>query len=259
MIDLHCHILPGIDDGPPDYAQALELARLAVFNGIHHAIATPHIHPGTWDNERSGIKHVWRSFQMELERNEIPLTIGMAAEVRVCGELMALLAANRIPFLGTYRGMRVILLEFPHEHIPVGSDALVKWLLKRNILPMIAHPERNKAVIRDLMKIVPFVEMGCLLQVTAGSLAGQFGEFAELRARQMLENGWITVLASDAHNVRHRPPNLADGRDAAAELAGAEMACRLVYDMPAEILGLETMPSHIMHPRLDAHKPFLVD
>lgn len=238
MIDLHCHLLPGIDDGPADLAQALDLARLAVAGGVSHAVVTPHVHPGCWNNERSGIERAWRSFQEALDKSGIPLTLGMAAEVRVCAELMGLLAEERIPFLGEYRGKRVLLLEFPHETIPVGSESLVRWLLKRDILPMIAHPERNKTVIRDFSRILPFVEMGCLFQVTAASLTGQFGAFAEEGARRMLENEWISILASDAHNVQHRPPNLGDGRDAAARLAGEEYAARLVHGMPAEIVGV---------------------
>jgi protein-tyrosine phosphatase len=238
MIDLHCHLLPAIDDGPETLAQALELARLAAASGIRRSVVTPHIQPGCWDNDQAGIERAFLAFEAELEREAIPLELGMAAEVRVCAEIMSLLAQDRIPFLGEYRGKRVILLEFPHEQIPAGTDALVRWLMKRDILPMIAHPERNKAVIRDFSKIFPYVEMGCLFQVTAGALAGQFGERCEERALQFLEEGWITVVASDAHNVKHRPPNLGDGRDVVERVAGAEMARKLVVDNPSEILGL---------------------
>lgn len=238
MIDLHCHLLPAIDDGPESLAQALELARLAADSGIRRSVVTPHIQPGCWDNDQAGIERVFRAFQAELEREGIPLEVGMAAEVRVCAEIMSLLAQDRIPFLGEYRGKRVMLLEFPHEQIPAGTDALVRWLMKRDILPMIAHPERNKAVLRDFSKIFPYVEMECLFQVTAGSLAGQFGERCEERALQFLEEGWITVLASDAHNVKHRPPNLEEGREAVERVAGPEVARKLVVDNPSEILGL---------------------
>lgn len=238
MIDLHCHLLPGIDDGPETLDQALELARLAVTNGIRRVVVTPHIQPGCWDNDRQGIERVWNTFREALARHGIPLELGMAAEVRVCAEMMGLLAENRIPFLGEYQGKRVLLLEFPHDQIPVGTDKLVRWLLRREILPMIAHPERNKAVIRDFSRIFPYVDMGCLFQVTAGSLVGRFGPFAEERALQFLEEGWITILASDAHNVKYRPPNLLDGRDVVARLVGIEAARRLVEETPATIVGL---------------------
>src|SRR5690606_29549077 len=122
----------------------------------------------------------------------------------------------------------VFLLEFPHSHIPPGSDKLVRWLLDRRILPMIAHPERNKDIMRKFDKVQPFIEMKCLLQLTAGSVAGDFGEAAQMTARKLLETGKVSILASDAHNVTHRPPRLDHGRDAAAEIVGEEMAEKMV-------------------------------
>jgi protein-tyrosine phosphatase len=243
VIDLHCHLLPGIDDGPETLEEALDLARLAVANGIRRAVVTPHIQPGCWDNDRRSIERVWGTFLEAVARYGLPLELGMAAEVRLCAEMIGLLAEDRIPFLGEYRGKRVLLLEFPHDQIPVGTEKFVRWLLRQDIQPMIAHPERNKAVIRDFSRIFPYVDMDCLFQVTSGSLVGRFGPFAEERALQFLEEGWITVLASDAHNARHRPPELRDGRDLVARLAGVEMARRLVEETPAAIVGLLPLPS----------------
>jgi protein-tyrosine phosphatase len=111
-------------------------------------------------------------------------------------------------------------------------------LLDRNIRPMIAHPERNKDVMRSLDKILPFLEAGCMLQVTAGSVAGAFGTVAQRRAFEMLERGWVTVLASDAHNCKYRPPELEPGRAAAARVIGEAAADDLVRYRPASILGL---------------------
>lgn len=240
MIDLHCHLLPGIDDGPETLQEALDLARSAVAGGIRRAVVTPHIHPGRWDNDFANIRAAYESFKFELKRHGISLKLDMAAEVRVCAEILPLLVENRLPFLGHYQQRRVLLLEFPHSHIPPGSDQLMRWLAKQGIQPMIAHPERNKEVIGKFSRIYPYVELGCLFQVTSASLAGQFGPAAQERAWEMWEAGWITVLASDAHNIKHRPPNLDSGRDAIARLAGEEAAWRLVRERPAQILGSAT-------------------
>ena len=140
-----------------------------------------------------------------------------------------------IPFLGEWEDKQVLLLELPHSHVPPGSDKLVQWLLDRNIQPMIAHPERNKDVMRDLDKIIPFVELGCLFQITAMSVAGRFGESAEQRSIELLEMGVVTIIASDAHNAKYRPPDMEPGRAAAASIVGEEESWALVRDRPMMI------------------------
>jgi protein-tyrosine phosphatase len=237
MIDLHCHLLPGIDDGPDTLEGALELARLAVKNGITHATVTPHIHPGRYENTLLSITTVFRAFAAALASEDIALELGMAGEVRVSPEILPMVEQGLIPFLGEWRGKPVMLLELPHSHVPPGSDKLVRWLLDRNIQPMIAHPERNKGVMRSLDKIQPFVELGCLFQLTAMSVAGRFGEGAERRACDLLEMGVVTIIASDAHNVNHRPPDLEPGRAAAAEIVGEAESWQLVQQRPALIAG----------------------
>ncbi len=240
MIDLHCHLLPGIDDGPDTLEESIALARLAVKNGISHAVVTPHIHPGRYTNQRTNLQPHLEAFRSALAQKEIPLQLNLGGEVRLSMESLDLIRQNEVPILGRENGFDIILLEFPHGHILPGSDKLVRHLLERNIRPMIAHPERNKDVLRSLDKILPFLEAGCLLQVTAGSVAGEFGKPAQRRAFEMLERGWVTVLASDAHNIRWRPPELEPGRAAAAQIVGDAAASALVRERPKSILaGLE--------------------
>jgi len=157
VIDLHCHLLPGIDDGPKGMAAAVALAQQAVADGITHAVVTPHIHHGRWENSIAGISAGLSTFRDALAQASVPLTLGMAGEVRVGPEILSMLPANELPFLGEFDGRRVLLLELPHSHIPPGTDKIIGWLLKQNILPMIAHPERNKDVLRKLEKIQPLV------------------------------------------------------------------------------------------------------
>ena len=235
MIDLHCHLLPGIDDGPETLAEALEMARIAVANGIEAAYVTPHLHPGRWDNDRPKIAVAVESYRAALAQAGIALEIGFAAEVRLDYEILPLIEAGRVPFLGTLEGCQVMLLEFPHSHVPVGADKFTAWLLARNIRPMIAHPERNKDLMREPDKLEPFVREGCLLQLTADSVTGGFGELCAQRAREFLERGWVSVIASDAHDTTDRPPRMAPGRNAAAKIVGEEEAQRLVYGTPLRI------------------------
>lgn len=237
MIDLHSHLLPGIDDGAQSMDEALALARVAVRDGITHITFTPHIHPGRYDNTAATIQPVFERFKLALTEHQIPLSVAMAGEVRLSAEVLMLVAQNQVPFLGEWDGQKVMLLELPHSHIPPGSEKLVDWLRSRNILPMIAHPERNKDVMRNLNVLAPFVERGCLFQVTAMSVSGRFGEPCRQRAAELLEREWVTVLASDAHNLEHRPPVLSEGFLAARELIGETAARALVQDNPARIAG----------------------
>lgn len=236
MVDLHCHFLPGIDDGPASLEDAVALARTAVENGIGRVVVTPHIHCGRYENDLDSIRSVFETFSRELEVRGIPIRLDFAAEVRMGPEIIEMIESGRLPFLGMLDGYRMLLLEFPHSHIPLGSEKMVNWLLLRKIRPVIAHPERNKDVMRSLSKIVPFIEMGCLLQVTAGSVAGNFGPFCQDICVKLLESGWVWTLASDAHNLAYRPPELEAGRAAAEKVVGNAASWAMVHDNPASIL-----------------------
>ena len=235
MVDVHCHLFPGIDDGPRTLDHAIALARRAVAGGIATAIVTPHILPGRYENTLSGIREAAASFRAELDVRNIPLEIGYAAEVRIGPEVISLAEEETLPLLGSVEGYGIVLLEFPDSHILPGSDKLVAWLLSRNIRPVIAHPERNKEVMRNVDAIAPFVQMGCWLQLTAGAVSGVFGPRCRERSRQLLERGWVHLLASDAHDVPARLPELEPGRAAAAEIVGEAESWRLVRERPAAI------------------------
>lgn len=235
MIDLHNHLLPGIDDGAPDLETALQLARIAVQDGITHLVCTPHIHPGRYDNDRRSIQQAHQQFTQGLAQANLDLKVSWAAEVRFGMELMAGVSSGDIPFLGRWQERKVLLLEFPHSEIPFGAERLTAWLLARDIVPMIAHPERNKGLMRSPGKLKPFIEQGCLLQVTAGSVAGHFGEAAQELAHSLLEQGLVTILASDAHNQQHRPPHLREGMQHAARIVGDRQAENLVKHTPWQI------------------------
>jgi protein-tyrosine phosphatase len=239
MIDLHCHLLPGIDDGPKTLQEALQMAEYAVEQGIQHSVLTPHIQPGCYDNDIQSIQVVYQAFQAALDDHGIPLKISMAAEVRVCAELPQMISQNKIPFIGVWENKKVLLLEFPHDHIPVGAEKLVAWLIAREIIPLIAHPERNQAILRQPDKIMPFIRIGCLLQVTASSVTGLFGAASQQCALRLIEQNLVTVLASDAHNLHKRQPTLRPALTYLKPLIGEQQANALVTTHPARMISAQ--------------------
>ena len=238
MIDVHCHVLPGIDDGAPTLEDALALARACAATGVTHLFATPHVYPGRWENRRSTIRTQYELFKRALAVFHVPLVLGMAGEVRLNADVLELLSEDELPFLGECDGLRTMLLELPDGSIPVGADRLVRHLVDNRIRPLIVHPERNKAVMDDHERIRPFVEMGCCLQLTAASVIGEFGSGAFRASEKLLEERWATVVASDAHNLRGRAPRMDAARDYLAEHYGDDLADELTRRAPARLAGL---------------------
>jgi len=241
MIDLHCHLLPGIDDGPATLAEAVELARMAVQDGITDSVVTPHIHPGRYDNQRSKIEVYLKAYRRALAQEDIGLRVHMGAEVRVSMESLHLLQSQQVPFLGEDRGWQVLLLELPHNGVPVGSLPLVEKLLSLHIRPMLAHPERNKVFMDDPRRLEPFLACGCWLQVTAGAVTGDFGKKAQRVAWQLLDEDSVRVVASDAHNAGARPPILSRAHALVSQRWGQDLADDLMLHRPGRMLGLPTV------------------
>lgn len=237
MIDLHCHFLPDVDDGARTVDDALALAAASVANGITHAVLTPHVHPGVFDNSLSILEPVFIRYRESLKEAGIALQVFLGGEVRLHPDALDLLAADDLPTIGTLGEERIVLLEFPDGHIPAGAAKACRYFADRGVRLLIAHPERNKEVMRDPACIKPFVDAGCLLQLTAASVIGRFGPQALDAAHQLLARGLVAVVATDAHNMAHRPPVLREARDAIAKLYGSGLAHRLTEEMPAAIIS----------------------
>lgn len=238
MIDIHCHILPGIDDGPASLAESLELARACVADGITHVVATPHVFPGRFDNVRSGIALACDAFRESLIANGIVLELSFAGEVRLSHEVLDLVAADQIPYLGVCDAYRIMLLELPDSQIPLGSINLVRHLMGQRIRPVLVHPERNKAAMEKPERIAQFVDAGCYLQITAGSLLGQFGSRVSAATDYFLEHGWVSVVASDSHNLRGRPPRMREAFSVLQRRFGFDLARELTQLAPARLCGM---------------------
>ena len=232
MIDMHSHILPGIDDGARDLEEALALLRLAEADGVTTQVLTPHIHPIRFGNTLASIRTACDRLTEAARAAGLAIRLEWAAEIRIGPEILPLVAADEVPWLGVWQGCKVLLLEFPYSDIPVGSLNLVEWLRRRDILPMLAHPERIFPIQRDFSKLQPFLQAGCLVQITAGSLLGNFGPAAKEVAFKILEGGQVSLIATDCHNLAYRPPKLRAGIEAAARVIGPEAAQALVTDVP---------------------------
>lgn len=235
MIDLHCHYLPGVDDGAETLGDGLALCRAAVDNGITEAVLTPHVHPGRYDNTRTSLEPRFNSFRQAVEEAGIPLKLHLAGEVRLLPESLELIARGELPLLGRWQNALCALIEFPHDKVPVGAFEAIAYLRRRGVCPVIAHPERNRAIMRDCSLLQPFVAARCLLQLTAGSVCGTFGSQAQAAAHEIIESGWATVVATDSHNLDARPPNLREAHEYLARRYGPALADRLTCENPKTI------------------------
>ncbi|MGM0564437.1 MAG: tyrosine-protein phosphatase [Pseudomonadota bacterium] len=235
MIDLHGHFLPGIDDGADTLPAALEMLKMAEADGTTRLVITPHIQPGTYDNTPAIIAEAFATLEREARTEGVGLELAWAAEMHIVPELMEQAEADTIPWLGEYQGRKVVLLEMPHSHVPPGCVQLIRWLVARDILPLIAHPERNLEIIERPEHIRPLAGAGAHFQLTGGALTGVFGEGARNCARLLLDWGLGDALASDAHSTRRRNPKMSDSVAELAALVGDERAADMTEHWPREV------------------------
>lgn len=232
MYDLHCHLLPGIDDGAGDLSVALEMARIAADDGITHLACTPHIYPGLFDNTPAGIAAAVRALHLELDENGIGLELTYGADIQVVPELVSRLESGAFP---TLNKSRYFLFE-PSHHVPlVNFDRFVFDAVNAGFVPLITHPERLRWLDGHYQEFVAAVQAGAWIQLTAGSLTGRFGRTPRYWSEKMLADGIVHVLATDAHNLKSRPPLLAEAEQAAVKFVGKEEAERLVLDRPRAV------------------------
>lgn len=234
MIDLHCHILPGIDDGAPDLDTALAMARLAVKDEITTIACTPHIYPGLYDNTQEGIQAAMEQLRQALAAAGIELELVMGADIQITPDLRKRLQHGEAP---TLNGSRYFLFEPPHHVCPPRFSELAFDLSAAGYVPIITHPERLTWIGDHYRLFVDLALKGVWLQVTAGSLTGRFGRGARYWGERMLDEGLVHLLATDAHGLTRRPPLLGEGALAAEKWVGAEEARRLVEKRPQAVLA----------------------
>ena len=233
LIDLHCHLLPGIDDGAPDLATAKEMARLSVADGVRVIACTPHIFPGVYSNTGPDIRRRMAQLQAELDAAHIDCRLVPGSDAHVTPDFVDGLKSGRILSLAD---SRYVLVEPPHNILPPNMDRFFFDLLAAGYVPIVTHPERTSWVDTDYDLLRRLVHSGVWMQLTAGSIVGQFGGRAKSRSERMLRDGMIHIVASDAHDAVNRPPLLSEAVPALRRFVGDEETENLVNARPAAVL-----------------------
>ncbi|SHM59768.1 tyrosine-protein phosphatase [Gracilibacillus kekensis] len=202
MIDIHCHILPGLDDGAKHMEESVSMAKSAVSQGINTIIATPHHLNGSYDNYKKDIIETVNQLNDRLQEEDIPLNILPGQETRINGEMITDLENGQLLPLNDTSGY--LFVEFPSNHVPRYTKQLMFDLQLQEVKPIIVHPERNKEIMENPNILYDLVSNGALTQVTAASLAGKFGKKVKKLSLQLVEANLTHFIASDAHNITSR-------------------------------------------------------
>lgn len=233
MIDLHCHLLPGIDDGAVDLDDSLAMARAAVADGITVTACTPHIFPGLYENKGPDIRQAIARLRAALEEADIPLRLVTGADVQLAVDLAGGLKSGAILSLND---SRYFLFEPPHHTAPPRLEETVFNIMAAGWQPVVTHPERLHWIENHYDTMCKLAHAGAWMQLTAGSVTGRFGRRAKYWSERMLDEGLVHILATDAHNMRNRAPRLAEARDAVAQRLGERAATDMVLTRPQGIL-----------------------
>jgi len=233
VIDLHNHILPGVDDGAATIADARAIARMAYADGIQAIVATPHRHPGAYTAPRDEAARLLDEVRAGVREDGLALDLYLGGEAYIAPDLVGQVQSG---LALTINGGRYLLVEWPLRDFPRFSEEIVFELQVRGIVPIIAHAERYRFVQQDLSRLAGFVERGALVQITAGSLFSTINRGYRKTAEVLLTHGLVHVIASDSHNVGRRPPILSRARERASELVGSERARAMVEDSPRQIV-----------------------
>jgi protein-tyrosine phosphatase len=236
MIDIHSHILPGIDDGSKSWDMTLAMCRLAVQDGITHIVTTPHA-DDTYSYSRDRVREVLNELSQKVG-DQLVFSIGCDFHLSFDNIEDAIAHPQRY----TIAAKQYLLVELSDYGMPPQvSDGLFK-LQSAGVVPIITHPERNAILQRGPERVLEWVDAGCLVQVTACAVTGLWGPVARRVGMWLLEHNALHVLATDAHDDKNRPPILSEARDAVSKQFGSDVARALVLDNPAAIVAGQPLP-----------------
>jgi protein-tyrosine phosphatase len=241
MIDLHSHILPGLDDGSPNLEVSLAMARLAHGDGITDMVGTPHLFRGASNLTDFGLLEKKQTeLQAALDRESIPLVIHRGVEIRFSHNLLDELQKHR-PHL-VLAGSSYMFIEFPFDYVYSGVKEVFFNVMSEGIVPVVTHPERCTGFINHPEVLFELVEMGALAQANAGSFAGRYGSQVREAAYLFLGSSYIQFVASDAHDTDSRPPILSAAVKSIEPIVGPQAAMALVRDNPRAVLEDKPLP-----------------
>lgn len=235
MIDLHSHILPELDDGSQSLEESLAMARMAVQSGVTVMVATPHC----MDDRAQQVYAAWRLLREALRDTEIPLKLYLGMEIFGTADTVRLLRAGR---LFPLNGSQYPLIEFSFRSTGEEETQILYQVLRAGYRPLVAHPERYGYVRENPELINLWTKMGCLLQINRGSLLGRFGPGAQRMAAELVERGFVTAVATDAHSPRVRTPWMKDTQTLLSQEYSPQLARNLLLQNPQHILRNEPLP-----------------
>lgn len=232
FVDIHCHLVPAIDDGAQTWQDTLSMAQIAVQSGTHTIVVTPHQLGNFRKNTGDVIRGRTRQLQQFLEQHQIPLRVLPGGDVRIEEDMVAGIADGSVMTLADHR--KHVLLELPHEiYFPIES--IIDELQSLGIQGILSHPERNMGLLAKPELLAPLVDRNCLMQVTCGSLVGTFGEASQRMAEFMLQEGLVHFLASDGHSPKRRRPHMHRGFQRAVEIVGEALATEMCSGNPGRV------------------------
>ncbi|WP_088067465.1 tyrosine-protein phosphatase [Gottfriedia luciferensis] len=244
MIDIHCHILHGLDDGPKTMEESMEMARAAVENGIHTIIASPHHQNGRYNTDRKTILKKIDELNNALKKCEIPLTILPGQEVRLYGEMIQDLEQEQLVSIN--EGRRYLLCELPSSQLPRFTNELFYELQTNRLVPILVHPERNKVLMGEPDLLFKLVQKGILTQITASSLTGKFGKNIQKFSFKCIESNLAHAIASDAHDTENRKFELFEAYEIIRKKFGIETELRLKENAQSIVDGTMIYPEEPM-------------
>ena len=237
MIDIHCHILPGIDDGPEKMETTLEMLRMAADDGITHIIATPHYRCQdvlTMQDIDDRVSLV----RKEMEKSGMTIRLSAGADIRLTYELISCLSRRALP---TINGSRYFLLELP-DFLPPHFDEFIFESRIKGYVPIITHPERNHSLLASPRRSEVLREAGALLQLTAMSITGEFSRQIKKYSLQLLKMGCVDFVASDAHSTKRRVPVLSRAYGEVSKMLDEDAAQRMFVDNPKAVIENRELP-----------------
>ena len=239
MVDIHCHILPRMDDGASSLEESLAMARMAADSGVTDIVATPHF-PGRKDSLRLLPKLIDRytALTTAIEEEEIPVKIHLGAEILCMSDTAYLASQKLLPTIGE---TRYFLTEFMFDESYDAMDAMLGDIAALGYIPVVAHPERYDAIRRNPLAVQKWFRQGYVLQLNKGSALGAFGSGVRTTAEILLEAGLVHLVASDAHSARHRTPHMGMLRDWMEHHVHHHYAHILLEDNPGRLLRGEAM------------------
>lgn len=237
MIDIHCHLLPGVDDGAKSWEISVKMCQMAAADGIEHIVATPHANDEFRYNRES---HANLLAQLSERIGGNP-KLSLGCDFHMSFDNLKDVMDH--PGRYTIDSTKYLLVELSDYSVPPAVSTNLDKLLKNGLVPIITHPERNPVLRRTPTKVLEWVDLGCLVQVTANSMTGRWGAEAKSCAEWLMKRRAVHVLASDAHGLGSRPPVLSEARTAAERILGESGSTALVDKNPRAIVSGDPLPS----------------